>query len=151
MVVTPSTTDSEPQERLAEDVDHVVVPVGFVLPQVDRRMTPFTQVPESRRQDRFVVASLGMTSWPRQQVAGDMLDQEHVVGHIVVECTDDVVAVFPSVGRHKIRLVTSRLGKPDQVEPVPGPVLAVSGAGQQPVDDRLVSRVGSVAEKRIDF
>ena len=60
-------------------------------------------------------------------VAGDLVDDEAVVGQILVEGPDDPVAIPPN----RVELV----GVADQVEPVPRPSLAISGRGEEPVDD----------------
>ena len=62
-----------------------------------------------------------------EQVAGDLLDHEPVVGQVGVECTDHVVAIAEGVGDVVVELVPGGLGVADQVEPVPGPALAVAG------------------------
>ena len=74
----------------------------------------------------------------RDLVAGDLLDQEPVERLVAVEGVDDVVAESPGVGDVAVVLEALGLGVADDVEPVLRPALAVSRAGQQPVDDPLL-------------
>ena len=68
-----------------------------------------------------------------QQVAGDLLDDELVVGQVAVEGVDDPVAVEPDLAR-LVLLVAVGVGVAGRVEPEPAPALAVVGRGEQPVD-----------------
>ena len=68
-----------------------------------------------------------------QQVAGDLLDDEPVVGQVAVEGVDDPVAIEPDVPR-LVLLEAVGVGVPGRVEPVPAPALAVVRARQQAVD-----------------
>ena len=77
------------------------------------------------------------TSWScvafGQQVAGDLLDEELVVGHVVVEGVDDPIAIHP----HEPRLVLFEavgVGVAGRVEPEAAPAFAEVGRGEQPLD-----------------
>ena len=73
-----------------------------------------------------------------ESVAADVLDDELVVRQVDVEGADHVVAIAECVGDVVVELVSGGLGVADQVEPVPGPALAVVRAGEQPIDQSLV-------------
>ena len=60
-----------------------------------------------------------------QQVTGDLLSDELVIGHVVVERVDDVVAVFPRIGVPVILVVAGRVGVARDIQPVPTPALTV--------------------------
>ena len=149
VVVTPRTANRQCQEGLAEDIDHVVVSIGLILSHVDRRVAPVSHVPEPGPQHRLVGSRHRVTSRARQEIPCDVLDQEQVVGHIVIERSDHVVAVFPGVGCDVIGLVTARLGKSHQVQPVASPVFTKTSAGEKPINDPFVRLVGPVAEEGI--
>ena len=81
------------------------------------------------------------TSWScvafGQQVAGDLLDDELVVGQVAVERVDDPVAIEPDAAR-LVLLEAVGVGVAGGVEPVPAPALAVVRRGEQPLDQLLV-------------
>ena len=86
-----------------------------------------------------------------QLVAGELLADEAVVGLVVVERADDVVAVAPGVGLGVVALVAVGLGEPDEVEPVPAPLLAVAGRVEQAVDQLLVGVGRRVVDEGVDL
>ena len=95
--------------------------------------------------------SAGLQARLRQQVAGEVLRDELVVGHVGVEGADDVIAVLVGVGDGGVELVAARLGVAHQVEPVPAPALAEVRRGQQPVHHLLVGVGDVVVEEGVDF
>ena len=92
------------------------------------------------------------TTWScavaRQLVAGDLLDDEPVVGQVAVQGVDHPVAVEPDETR-LVFLVAVGVGVPSGVEPVPTPTLAVVRRGQQAFDDPLVGVFSRVGQERI--
>src|SRR5947209_3683947 len=80
-------------------------------------------------------------------VAGDLFADQTVVRLVVVEGPDQIVAVVPGLGPQLIDPVAVGVGVADQVEPVLGPSLAVSGRGEQAVDQRLVGVGRGVGEE----
>src|SRR5262249_62198853 len=73
-----------------------------------------------------------------QFVAGELLAEESVVGLVVVEGVDDVVAVTPGEGAWVVRLEAVALGEAGEVEPERGPALAVLRRGRDPLNDPVV-------------
>ena len=73
-----------------------------------------------------------------QEIAGDLLDRELVVGEVGVEGGDDPVAIAPDRRPERVRAVAGRIGVAGQVEPDPRPALAVAGVGEEPIDGPLV-------------
>ena len=85
-------------------------------------------------QGRQAVEPFGLGSV--EQVAGDLLEDEPVVGQVAVEGADQPVAIAVAVGIEPgLERVGLVLAVPGDVEPVPAPALAVVRRGQQPVDD----------------
>ncbi len=68
-------------------------------------------------------------------VAGQLLADEPVVGQVVVEGADHVVAILVGVGAEAVLLEAFGFAVADDVEPVLGPAFAVAGRGEQAVDD----------------
>ena len=91
------------------------------------------------RGDELVFGRLG------QQVAGHLLDDELVVRLILVEGLDDPVAVGPdnSAG---VGGITGAIGVAGEVEPLTGPVFAVSGLGEEMGDDVRVLGAGEFCD-----
>ena len=86
-----------------------------------------------------------------QQVAGDLLDGEPVVGQVAVEGVDDPVAIAPDVGPEGVGAESGRVGVAGQVEPDPRPPLAVAGVGEEPIDGLLVSVRGGIVGEGLDL
>ena len=82
-----------------------------------------------------------------QQVAGELLDRELVVGQVAVEGVDHPVAVPPDVGAQRVGAVARAVGVAGQVEPHAGPAFAEGGIFQEAIDRSLVGAWGLVVEK----
>ena len=99
VIVATSAVDREPHEALERRADHVVqifvTVVGIVL--LAKAHTRADAI--VGRRDQAVVVPVV------EFVAGELLDDEPVVGLVLVECLDDVVAVAPGVGDVAIMLV----------------------------------------------
>ena len=87
----------------------------------------------------------------RQQVAGNLLLHEPVVGHVGVERLDDPVAIAERVRVRDVLVEPVRVGIAGDVEPVPAPTLAVAGRRQQPLDHPLVGVGPLVREEGVDL
>ena len=85
-------------------------------------------------QDRFVVLSARTESGRGEQIPGEVFLQEPVIGHVLVEGADEVVAVLPSVGDAVVGLMAAGLRIAHQVHPVARPTLAEVGGGEQLID-----------------
>ncbi len=86
-----------------------------------------------------------------QQVAGDLQEGEPVIRQVAVEGVDDPVAIAPDVGPQRVGAVAGRVGVAGQVEPDPGPALAVGGVVEEAVDGPLVGARGLVADEALDL
>ena len=86
-----------------------------------------------------------------KQVAGDVLLHELVVREVLVESADHVVAIAPGVLLVEVEFVAVGFGEAHQIEPVPGPALAIVRRDQQPVDDLFISLRGIVGKERRDL
>ena len=86
-------------------------------------------------------------------VRRDLLDQELVVGQVLIERADHVVPVgvgeriAPLLGKY----ITLGIGVAGYIQPVPSPAFAVVRRGQQAIDDFREGIGGAVGLKRGDF
>ena len=67
-------------------------------------------------------------------VAGELLLHEAVVGLVLVECLDDVIAVTPSVRLIVVVLIAGGIRVAHRIQPVASPAFAVTGRVQQFID-----------------
>ena len=66
-----------------------------------------------------------------EQIPGEVFLQEPVIGHVLVEGADEVVAVLPGVSDGVVGLMAARLRVAHEVHPVARPTLAEVGGGEQ--------------------
>ena len=101
---------------------------------------------ESGSDQRFhLIRSQGIElSVVYQLVARDLLQQESVVGFVVVEGSDDVVPVAVGMGPQIVGMDLSfGVGVPGRIQPVSAPAFPVLRGIQQPVDQPFIGlRVG---------
>ncbi len=83
-----------------------------------------------------------------QQIAGQLLDGEPVVGQIAVEGVDDPVAPAPHVAR-AVGLVAVGVAVARRFHPAKGHALAVARRGEQAVDDLAVGGGRGVAQEGV--
>ena len=142
MVVAARAVDRQPQEapsgRGNEIVQILVPPLRVVLLAKGH---PRAGAQEAGRNQGF----LGL---PFELVAGDLLLQERVVGFVLIERADHVVAIAPGVGAVVVLLEAARIGVPGDIQPVAAPSLAVVRRGEQRVNQSLPRARGVVREKR---
>ena len=122
--VALGTLGGDPQHCLAEAVD----PVEHLdHPELLRDDRPFlvehAVAKESGGHD-LILRGI------RQEIPGDLLDHEAVVGEIAVEGPDHPVAPRPLLAR-RILLVAVGVGVAGEIEPGAGPLLAVALAGEE--------------------
>ena len=84
----------------------------------------------------------------RQQVAGELLDQEAVVGHVIVERLDHPVAPEPGMAAAVDREAVG-IGVPRGVEPVEGQALAEMRALEEVLDQVLVRLRVAAGDERL--
>ena len=88
-------------------------------------------------QHGLVVVGARSQTGRSEQVPGEVLLKEPVVGHIVVEGPHEVIAVLPGVGDGEVGFVAAGFGIPHQVHPVARPALPEMRRGQEPIDRLL--------------
>ena len=150
VVVAPGAMDRQAQVRLRRGADD---PLQLLLagrgshgggPLVLHRLVVRSDHELPGGHDRRGVVGL-------EDIAGQLEANEPVVGHVGIERLDDPVAIPPGVGPEPVVLEALGLGEADDVEPVPRPALAVSGArpgSGPPAARRRRVRVG---DERLDL
>src|SRR5262249_17732299 len=134
VIVTAGAGYGQAEEGLGHHVDLIVDAADLFLTNVHRRMDALAQVEEPGREDRLVESLDGVPARVIEQITGEVLDQESVVGEVRIERADDVIAIAVGVRDVVVELVAGGLGVADEIEPVAGPSLAVSRAGQEALD-----------------
>ena len=86
-----------------------------------------------------------------QLVASNLLGEKPIVGRVVVEGGNHVIAILPRQRPQRVGVVTGRVRVPHQVQPDPSPPLPVMRAGQPRLDPLPVGRVGRIGFKRRQF
>ena len=148
MVVATGAADGLGEERPADDVHLLVDDVDDHLVDVllGQHLRAEGQEPgRGETREPLVVAGR------RQQVAGNLLLHEPVVGLVGVERVDDPVAVAERVRVRDVLVEPVRVGVTGDVEPVPSPALAVAGRRQQPLDHPLVGVGPLVGQEGVDL
>ena len=160
VVVTAGAGQSQPHEDRARGVD----PVGHSLVRqlggveqgfddlgtegIETGADTGLQVLQLLRGNAVVVVVEFQIVGP-QLIPGDLLLQEPVVGFVLVQGLDDVVAITPGVGEVLVGLVAAAVGVAHQVQPVSGPALTVAGRGQQVADENVVGVGRGVLQKTV--
>ena len=144
VIVASGAVDRHAQDDLSGGGDDAIERIVSGLRPVGRFIVPDPQAVESRRDQGLGRAGVDL-------VAGQLLADELVVRLVAVVGVDHIIAVAPGEGLGRVALVTVGLAEPDQVEPVPGPVLAIVGRGEQSVDQALVSPGRSIGEEGVNL
>ena len=114
MVVTSRAIHGQPEEDLAGGGDDVVELIEAREFLVRGVVVPDPQAVESRGDDPVGTAL-------RKFVTGQLLAKEPIVGFVLVEGPDDVVAVSPGMGLGVVRLVAVGLCEAHEIQPMAAP------------------------------
>ena len=140
MVVAAGTVDGQAEKCLTGGGHNVIKLVVAVLQPVGRLVIPKPQ-PVIAGCNQAVGGRLG------QFITGKLLNHELVIGLVVVEGPDHIVAIPPGVRLVAVPLKAVGVGIANQIEPVPGPLLTVVGRVKQPVDHPFPGSGRGVCEK----
>jgi len=143
MVVASRTAQGQAEERRARRPDHVIQFVlSLHLRQID--VGAFHDVVRTRHQ---ITGGDGGS----ERIARQLFPQKLVVWLVVVERPDDIIAERPSVRPFAVGLVAVRVGKPNEIEPMAGPTLAIVRAGEHSFDQIRDGGGRSVLGELLDF
>ena len=150
MVVAAGAAERESEERLADGVDLLVDDVGqeLLLIPLGEDLRPHGEEPGGGDEPRAFPLGHPLLD---EEVAGEVRPQEGVDGHVAVEGLDHPVAVAPGVAMGDVLVEAVGVGVADDVEPVPGLVLAVARRGEEAVDHPLPGAGGVVGEEGVDL
>ena len=131
VVVAAGAADGLAEEGLAHRVELFVHHIHFELLLLLLFEVRVAEREERRGDELLLTLGDGAV---REQIAGDLLAEEAVVGLVRVEAGDDVVAVAPSLLHHEAAQ-RERLGVTHHVQPVPAPTLAEVRGGEQGIHE----------------
>ncbi len=152
MIVTPCARDRHCLEGLGEDVDLVVDDIQRDPAEPDAIVVAgLSQTIESRADDGLVDIELVIDAGVREQVSGDLLANELIVGNVLVESTDHIVAVAPRADDLVVPLISAGLGEANEVEPVPRPLLAELRRVEEPIDEPLIGVGRGIVDEAADL
>ena len=144
MVVAACAVDRQAEKHLSRGRHDVVEPVVAKLLAIGRLVVPDAEPVVARRDERVI-------RWIGQFVAGQLLDHELVVGLVVIQRPDHIIAIPPGVRLVAVAFEGVRVGITNEIEPVTGPLLTVVRTGEQPIDHLLPGGSRVVGEEVIDF
>ena len=88
-----------------------------------------------------------LNSCVRQQVTGNLFQEELVERHVAIQRVDHPMAITPCMWSYVVLLVTIAVGVAGQIEPVPSPLFPIMLRFQQPVDDALICIRPAIGKK----
>ena len=144
MVVALRALDGHTQHGFADRIHAVEHGFHAELLGVHAAFLVGHGVAEKAGGDNLILAGAG------QQVPGDLIDDELVVGQVAIERPNHPVTIEPDLSR-LIFLEAVGIGVARGIEPNPSPALAVMGRREQPVNLLLVGIPALVVEEGVDF
>ena len=150
VAMTAGAVERQAEEGLADDADHVL---HLLLTRVGtlRGVGLGVAGPVPGAADEHARGNNAVAGHRFEDVAGELFLHETVVGLVVVEAPDDVVAVVPSPVAWMVVFKSLALGIADDVEPVPSPAFAVVGRGEELVDEPSPGDIGGIGHEGIDL
>ena len=122
MIVAAGTVQCQPEECLSHDADRIfefILSHGGSHPINDRYncvVSPCYQEPDSTQCFR-----IGGSNQVTCQLPADKL----IVRHVAVQSLNHPVAIRPGIGAREVTFKPIALTKPDDIQPVPRPSLAI--------------------------
>src|SRR6185437_2094908 len=113
VVVAAGAGHRQAQKRLANDVDLVVGERHLLVERVGGGVTMLYHPKMGRAQGRLVDAELAVDPRVGQQIAGQVLANESIVGDVGIESANEIVAVAPSMGNGRVAFAAVRFGGPE--------------------------------------
>ena len=144
MIVALRALNGQPENTLADAIHAVEQSFHAELLGIDAAFLVQHRIAQKSGGDPIVLSGM------RQLIAGDLFDDEAVVGQVTVERMNDPVAIRPDETR-LVLFKSVRVGVTRGVEPMAPPTLAVMRRIQQTPDLFFVSIRGLVREERVYF
>jgi len=150
VIVAAGAGDGKGLEGFADDVDLIINDDDFFIADVGGGMDAGAEVEKTRANDGFVGLIHGIEPGCFDEITGEVFGQKLVVGHIVIECSDEIIAITPWVGESMVELVAPGFGVADQVEPMAGPSFTKGFGGEQFVNESAIGIGGFVGQEGLD-
>ncbi len=150
VVVAAGAVDGEAEgggEDLGDDVVEVAG-AGGATEHVALGFDVADEVPRSGGEESGCDDGRGV-AWG-EDIACDLFAEKAVVGFVVVEGIDDIIAVAPCVWADLVTFESVGVGVVGDVEPVPSPAFAVVGGGEEFVDEFFVGERVRVMDELVD-
>lgn len=120
VVVALAAVEGDAEEGFSGDVDDVSDGIGVGLGAVGGFVVALHEGHEAGGDE-------GVEGFVGELVAGELFEEKAVVGFVLVEGFDDVVAVAPDLGLLAVAFEAVGLGVADKVEPMRGKLFAKAG------------------------
>ena len=131
VIVAACTTHGHRLKGLRERVDLVVYHLLVDPVELQAVTFPlFAHLVEHRTNERLIDLTRRVDPGIGQQISSYLLSYEPIVGHILVEHTDKIVAIPPRPLRRDVRFVTVSVTVADHVHPVARPMFAEVGGAE---------------------
>ena len=144
MAVALGTLDRQAEDALADAVHPVEHRLHPELLGIDAPFLVDHRVAEEARGDDLVLGRA------REQVAGDLLDDELVVRQVAVQGADHPVAVEVDLAR-LVFLVAVGVGIARGIEPDASPALAIMRRIEQPLDQLVIGIGAGIGQEGVDL
>ena len=144
MIVASGAGNGQSHGGLGEGIDLVVGEGDLFLVGIghSEAVRDHTEVPGA--DGGFIEAEIIVDAGRFEEVAGEVFEEELVVGDVGVEGADDVVTILRSIGNGGIPFAAVGLGVAEPVEPVASPAFAEAAGGEEVIDDFEVSLLGRI-------
>src|ERR1051326_3964004 len=123
--MTLSAAQRDAEEDLGRRVHPVDHSLDAILLLIDAALAIGQRVAMKARRHLLIAGRL----W--KKIAGQLLDDELIVGQVAIERADDPVAPAPGERAAGVLFIAVAVGVAGEVEPVAAPALAVGRRGQQ--------------------
>ena len=148
VIVTTGASDGQPENGARCHVDHLVGHVHRIQHPVRLVEIVGAQSEKPRRGHLLAPLPVGFGG---QQIAGDLLADEPIVGLIAVEGVDDVIAVAPGHRKGIVQRSAHGFAIAGDIEPMASPTFAEPRRPQQTVDYLAEGMLIRVIDKGVDF
>ena len=151
VIVAARASAREPEKCLGQNVNLIVHFVRTGFHRVRRAVQHLAKPVEPCAQRRFPVCAIGAQAFLRQQIAGDVFFDKLIVGNVLVEGPNDVIAIPPGVELVIVEFVPIGFRKAHQVQPVTCPSFAIVRRSQKPIHDALLGQRGCIRNEGLDL
>src|SRR5207244_7209346 len=110
--------------------DHVVQLIEAIFLFIRRLVVPGSQPREAGGDER-------LRSGVGELVTGKLFEDEAIVRLVLIERTDDILAIAPHAWLDGVALVAISLGITGQVKPVPAPTFAITSTREKVPDNAV--------------